>query len=525
VERDRVTLKASDGVAALQKELKQAGNNVDLTPGERWLIKSGRLEPAEGVTLNCNGAVFYCPQDSVRLTPRDPKVTVKGLRGIGCFTVYNYADQFTIEDFYITHSLDGKTYLPLGKKGGATAAIMTWLSLADRKTLRGVTIRNGRLELTYHHGIGMSLSGGVQEGGGFKDILIEDVTGVGCGSGLESTGTGQTGDRDWSTMVDVPDIGDIENLTGRRIVGTDTWQSTVHMDGSWTGHRQIQKNIIFEDCLSVDAGRRSGTIPGELYQSGFYLQRAKLVRCGTIRSRKAGFLVKNAEANSLEMIDCWSRGCAYGLVIEYGGVGAKVKNFVAEQNTRRALQATAQNADIAIEIRDFKGAGRPVLLGITERLEFVDSTKPGNIKTLATRRADAKPFTGKLRIRATGRDLVEVHRPSKGVVSLDGVSYLALVVDDEEEPAVILPNPVPQGSLYLEDGGWIWYQAPECTPVQLRTGETALRIPDAWLAAGGVTLRAQYGAVKVGANGHPEYVIGWIPDELRQFYRDVAGVL
>lgn len=517
-------LKASDGVAALQKELKQPGNYVALTPGERWLIDSGKLEPAEGVVLDCNGAEFYCPRNSVRLITRYPKVTVRGLRGIGAFTHYNYASHLLVEDSYIAHTLDGKTYMNLGRLGGATAAFMTWLDLDDANEIVDVVHRRNTVEFSYHHGFGMSLIG-VQEGGGFRKIRFEECKGNHCGSGLESTGKGKTGDRDWSTTWDIPDMGDIDGLEYIGCIGTDSWQSTVHMDGSWNGHRQIQRNIRLVDCLSIDAGRRSGTVPGELYQSGYYLQRAELIRCGAIRSRKAGFLMKNQEANSLVMTDCWSRGCAYGLVIEYGGVGAKVKNFVAEQNTRRALQATAVYADIDLEIRDFQGAGRPVLLGITERLEMVDSEKAGNLKTLETRRKDAKPFTGKLRIRSNalpGDTIIDVHGPSRGVVKLDGVTYLPLGVVPP------LPNPVPVGEIRVLDGS-VWVRAPGSALRQLaRLPEDLMHLyrhgssyaPGVCVSGGQIVVSD--GALWVGPAGGLVRQLAFLPDELQQFFRHGA---
>jgi hypothetical protein len=450
-------MKSTSGLTELQKELKKDGNNVDLAPGDQWLIKAGRLEVGEGTTLNGNGAILYCPENSVRLITKYPRATIRGINAIGAFTHYNYAGALKVEDCRICHSLDGRTYLPLGKKGGATAAFMTWLKPSEQKTLEGITYQRCITDHAYHHGFGMSLEG-VAEGAGFKRIRFVDCLALSSGSGLESTGTGQTGDRDWSTGFDVPDTGDIEDLIYLRCRAVDSWQSGFHMDGSWKGHRQIQKGIVLELCQSIDSGRRSGTIPGELYQSGYYLQSGTLINCCSSGSRKAGFHLKNSEPDSLTLRGCRSIGDAYGLVVEYGGVGLKVSDFIAEKNTRRALQATAQRADIDITIRDFKGAGRPVLLGITERLELVDSTKPGNIRTLETRRKDPKPFNGALTIRAAARDLIDVHPPSRSIVSISRVAY---IIEDEPTPGTPpIPIPVPQGRIWVEDG-WIWVQAPE----------------------------------------------------------------
>lgn len=453
-------IKARSGLTELLKELRTDGNNVTLTPGDQWLITSGRLEVGEGTTLNGNGAILYCPENSVRLITNYPGVTIRGITGIGAFTAYNYTGRILYEDCRIAHSLDGKTYLPLGKKGGATAAFMTWLNPSKQKTLEGITFKRCTADHSYHHGFGMSLQG-APEGAGFKRVILEDCRAIASGSGLEGdqvNGVFVPGIRDWSTGFDIPDTGDIDGLTYRRCEAIDSWQSGFHMDGSWSGHRQIQKGILLEDCRAIDSGRRSGTVPGELYQSGYYLQSGKLVRCSSSGARKAGFHLKNGEPNSLQLDSCTSTGDAYGLVIEYGGVGVRVKDFTATANTRRALQATAVAADIGITIRDFRGSGRPVLLGITERLEMVDSTKPGNIRTLETRRKDPKPFNGALTIRAAARDLVAIHPPSRSIVSISRVAY---ILEDEPTPGTPpIPIPVPQGRIWVEDG-WIWVQAPE----------------------------------------------------------------
>ena len=117
------------------------------------------------------------------------------------------------------------------------------------------------------------------------------------------------------------DAGDIERMTVRDGQAVDCWQDGFHLDGSWNGHRQRAEEVLFERCRARACGWRSGTGPSELYQSGFYVQSARLVDCDTERCRKAGFLCKNQEAGGLVLERCSDTGSAYSLVIEYAGTG------------------------------------------------------------------------------------------------------------------------------------------------------------------------------------------------------------
>ncbi len=113
---------------------------------------------------------------------------------------------------------------------------------------------------------------------------------------------------------------------------------------------------------------------------------------------------------------------ACGLVIEYGGSGAKVRGFVSDGATRRALQMVGNNAEVEVEVRNFADDGRPVLLGVTERLEFVDA--PGHVADLKRYRARGYRMAGnRIRI-VTDRpmEVLEVHPPSRRSVDLAGVT-------------------------------------------------------------------------------------------------------
>ena len=123
------------------------------------------------------------------------------------------------------------------------------------------------------------------------------------------------------------------------------------------------------------------------------------------------------------MLDrCRDTGGPYDRIIEYGGQTAKVKGFVSTGVTRRALQMVGNGAEVEVEIRNFAGAGRPVLLGVTERLEFVDA--PGHAGDLERYRARGYRMAGN-RIRlVTDRpmEVVEVHPPSRNSVKMAGVT-------------------------------------------------------------------------------------------------------
>jgi len=90
-------------------------------------------------------------------------------------------------------------------------------------------------------------------------------------------------------------------------------------------------------------------------------------------------------------------GSAHSFAIEYGGVRAGFEGCISDSATRRALQAIANGASIDLEIRRVSGAGRPVLTGITERLEFVDA--PGHAADLngPKYRQAPRPFLGATR--------------------------------------------------------------------------------------------------------------------------------
>ncbi|MEN6342951.1 MAG: hypothetical protein ABFC89_10385 [Methanospirillum sp.] len=68
------------------------------------------------------------------------------------------------------------------------------------------------------------------------------------------------------------------------------------------------------------------------------------------------------------------------------------------------------------------GTGRPVLLGVTERLEFVDA--PSHVEDLERYRARGYRMVSNRIDIVTDHDadLVEVHPPSRGTVDLGGLT-------------------------------------------------------------------------------------------------------
>ena len=79
-------------------------------------------------------------------------------------------------------------------------------------------------------------------------------------------------------------------------------------------------------------------------------------------------------------------------------------------------------AEVGITILNFAGDGRPVLLGITERLEFVDA--PGHVEDLERYRARGYAMKGNRIAIVTDRpmEVVEVHPPSGNAVNMAGVT-------------------------------------------------------------------------------------------------------
>ena len=117
--------------------------------------------------------------------------------------------------------------------------------------------------MSYHHGFSLNLAG-ASEGGGFADVLFEQYHAISSGSGFEGKDR-VPGVRDWPCGFDIPDAGDVERMTVRDCQAVDCWQDGFHLDGSWSGHRQVARDVLLERCRAVACGQRSETVPTELY--------------------------------------------------------------------------------------------------------------------------------------------------------------------------------------------------------------------------------------------------------------------
>ncbi|MEN6518835.1 MAG: hypothetical protein ABFC38_11780 [Methanospirillum sp.] len=214
----------------------------------------------------------------------------------------------------------------------------------------------------------------------------------------------------------------MERITARDCQAVNCYLDGFHLDGSWDGHRQWATDVLSERCRAAGCGWRSGTGPAELYQSGFHVQSARLLDCHAVRCKKAGFLCKNEEAGGLVLERCRDTGSAYSLVVEYGGNRARVEGFVSNGATRRALPMVGNDAEVEVEIRNFAGEERSVLLGITERLEFVDAR--GHVADLARYRARGYAMRGNRIAIAVDRPMeaVDVYPPSINAVNMAGVT-------------------------------------------------------------------------------------------------------
>ena len=133
-------------------------------------------------------------------------------------------------------------------------------------------------------------------------------------------------------------------MTVRDCQAVDCYQDGFHLDGSRDGHRQRAVDVLFERCRAQACGWRSGTGPAELYQSGFYVQSARLVDCSSEHCRKAGFLCKNEEAG--------------GLVLETAGhrLGLRPRHRVRrERGEGRGLRLGRGDAPGAADGRERRG--------------------------------------------------------------------------------------------------------------------------------------------------------------------------
>ena len=93
-----------------------------------------------------------------------------------------------------------------------------------------------------------------------------------------------------------------------------------------------------------------------------------------------------------------------------------------DESTSPTSSGSSTTSERGLEFPFFRGFLRPVLLGITERLEFVDA--PGHVEDLKRYRARGYRMVNNRIAIVTDHeaDLIEVHPPSRGSVDLGGLT-------------------------------------------------------------------------------------------------------
>lgn len=467
-----MTFKPADKDAML-KELAREDTNVDLD-GSQWLFKSGKLDIGEGTHLDGHGSQVIADANAVRLwVDQDaPNVTIRNLKGAGYFTLYAYASGLTVEDVLIQHTLNGSTYLDLGAKGGATAAFMVWGRAGT--TLRDLIFRRCTADRSYHHGFSLNLAG-AQEGGGFANVLYEDCTSIGAGAV-----TVRDPNRIWACGLDAPDAGDIDGLTVRRFTGISPVQDGVHLDGSWTGHRQRQTNVLVEDCYLVACGARCPVESDEKFRSGIYMQNGTIRNVRTEDCAGAGFALKNQESKMLKIEGCQDTGSQYGMICEYGAPGAVVEFTSIGAKRKAFLGQVTQSGSLDLTIVD--GPKDPILFGRTIRSDYVDC--PNHAAEVAGKYA-AYGYAldgSKIVIRYEGeRPVYEVYSKSKmnGAPTFVHLEDGTIEIPDgtPEVPPIVLPPVAPVAAIVLGPYDAIRFSVPargrdvalpDCLPAELR---------------------------------------------------------
>jgi hypothetical protein len=506
-----VRLDGTTDMAVLAKYVSQPNADVRILAGVVNLnggssgdqSGGGYLRPGKGATITGEvGTVLKARSSIVRLTLDKPGVTLRQLtfKGKGHIQWFDTGGDSTLEDVTVDQSDDAGRYYDLNRN--CTAAFLFYAKRGT--TLRNVTLRRCWAGRSYHHGFSMHVYG-AQEGATFENFLFDECTAVSCGSGLLSPS-------DWSTGFNTADTGNLKNVRLVDCESVDAYQSGFHCDGNWTGHAQVVKGLVYERCIAENCGQRCSKDEKERFCCGFYGQEATYIDCRSENCAVAGFGIKNERPGTLVVRNCVDDGSKYGMILEYAAPGAKVL-FESRSAKVRAFQGQV-TAGGSLNLTIIDGPAPAVTLGRTARIDYLDC--PGHASQVAGK-YDKIGYTiqgSSIIVRSPQRPMVTVW-PSSRLVG----AWRYVQLDAEPEQPPVVPNPIPQGSLYIEDGEWIWYQAPEGKPTQWQA------IPDDMLSAGDVRLWARDGTVWGEARGIPSRTIGFLPDDVREFYRDVAGVV
>jgi hypothetical protein len=445
-------------IAAALAELKRDGTTVELAAGETYKLPSGLQQVGEGSMLDGHGAHLIAP-NPMRIVTRAPGVTLRNFSANGYITLYNYASRYLVEDVQIDHSLDGATHLNHGAKAAATGMFMTWLPLSRTKLIEKLTYRRCTGYRSYHHTFNLNLEG-AQEGGEFRDVLFDGCKAYSPGSGFEpqNRSKGPAGSRDWSCGYDIPDAGDITRLTVRDCLVDDAWQDGFHLDGSWTGHRQNQKDVLFERCTATRCGRRTSPVSVEKFRSGFYVQTGRLVDCRTEACANAGFGIINERANTLEVVNCSDEGSAYGMILNYAAPGAKIQ-FTSKGAKVRAFNGQAGSGGGSLDLTLVDPPSPAVTFGRALRIDYLGCDNHAAQQRDKYDRLGYSMSGRAIIIRGSQKPTVEVWKTStlNGAIVYDIGPDMTIpdekppAVDTPEVPPIVLP-PEPEAYILSEDG-------------------------------------------------------------------------
>lgn len=359
------------------------------------------------------GSIFYARTGSAGIHTAGSMVKISGMTCYGHVWILNSGyNDFTCENVSIDQSLDGKTHELF--TGGCTGVFRC--NVSPNANMSNITFKGCTAARAFHHGFNLNLSSGGQGTNGngyFRNITFENCKAISCGAEWDPSWdarlpNGVTRDNiwnPWATGYDIPDAGNVEGMTLINCEAIDSYQSGFHIDGSWTpDHVQICENVKFINCISKDNGWRSaGKNWPEAYQCGYYLQNARMEGCISSHNKKAGFLFKNEEAGKVYLKDCIDRGSAYSFVTDYTCENATLINCLSDGATRRAIEAVAVGGNWDVTIINYKGSQKPVVLGLRERIDYVDTVHdpPGSTAdhTVGWYRTLSTPFTATLRVK------------------------------------------------------------------------------------------------------------------------------
>ncbi|HIH03805.1 MAG TPA: hypothetical protein HA263_08155 [Methanoregulaceae archaeon] len=436
-------------------ELKRDDTIVDLDPSAPWSFGSGINTIGESTLLDGHGAVLNWPTNMGRLRiDHAPGVTIRNINLVGWVNIHNVVSpRFTCEDVSIVNSVPGAPYLDIGKAGGATGAFN--IQGDAGVTLEDLAFRRCVSENPYHHSFNLNLQDHA-EGGGYKNVLFEDCVSKGAGAIVP----GRDPKTIWSCALDV-DAGDIDGLTVRRFRADGPIQDGVHLDGSWEGHRQYQRNVLVEDCIITNAGRRCPAESVEKFRSGIYMQNGTIRNVHTEGCAGAGFALKNQESTMLKVVGCSDTGSQYGMICEYGAPNAAIE-FTSTSATRRAFLGQVGGSG-TLDLTIFDPPAVAVTLGRTIRSDYIDCPNHAHDRDVGKYAVLGYAVNGaNITIRSPQKPVVEVWRDNSGSPSrLNGsITYIVAgtepetkpPVDDPTIPPVVPPAvPIPREYLLRED--------------------------------------------------------------------------